>query len=531
MINANGYLVLVFLLCMGAGGCANTTHSQLNVQGLGEVGLPVESPGYVREKETSFHETSDWRHELKQDRDSLPASEAAQISAADGVLKLNDIVIAVETTYPLLESALLERQVADGKQLSAWGEFDLGLKAYTISAPEGFYQTYRNGVALNQPLFGGGYAFSGYKIGDGNFQPWYGERETNEGGEFSAGFGIPLLKDKLIDKRREALFKAELERSAVDPFVQAQILEFVRVASQSYWSWVAAGQALRAQRQLLTLARVRTSQIEQRVDAGDLARITRINNEQLIASRETKVIEAERKLQQAAIKLSLFLRDERGTPMVPAESLLPITFPEAIAPAANEMQAMIDRAINVRPEFVELNLRAEQINVELAQGQNMLLPKLDAQLLASKDVGGQASSKGDKTPFELEVGLYGELPLQRREARGKINSAQGKLAQLQVKRRFLADKITAQVQDVYSALQTAEERSRLAQNNVNLAQETLELGREQFQAGDIDLVELNIYEQAVTDAQFQLIAAQADFFIALAEYHAALALDPLMSVE
>ncbi len=74
---------------------------------------------------------------------------------------------------------------------------------------------------------------------------------------------------------------------------------------------------------------------------------------------------------------------------------------------------------------MELGLIAEQVRVELAQAENMLLPKLDAGLRAAKDVGAAASPKGDKTPFQLEVGLYGELPLQRREANGKIEVARG----------------------------------------------------------------------------------------------------------
>ena len=48
-----------------------------------------------------------------------------------------------------------------------------------------------------------------------------------------------------------------------------------------------------------------------------------------------------------------------------------------------------------------------------------------------------------------------------------------------------------------------------------------------FNAGDIDLIALNIYEQEVTDAELVLIAAEADFFISQADYRAALAEDPL----
>ena len=43
---------------------------------------------------------------------------------------------------------------------------------------------------------------------------------------------------------------------------------------------------------------------------------------------------------------------------------------------------------------------------------------------------------------------------------------------------------------------------------------------------DIDVIVLNIREQAVADARLSLIAAQADFFTAEADLQAALGIDP-----
>lgn len=442
---------------------------------------------------------------------------------APTTLRLNDVLTSVQTSYPLLQTAILEAQVASGKQLSTLGAFDLEIKAFGISTPQGYYQNYRQGIGVNQPLLGGGYLYSGYKNGDGDFQPWYKERETNEGGEFAAGFGVPLLKNRNIDKRREALYTAALQRESVDPFIQGQLLEFNRLASREYWDWVVAGLNVQTQQQLLGLAQSRVEIVEARVAAGDLAPIARINNEQLIASRETKVIEAQRKFQKAAIKLSLYLRDPAGEPRVTTVEQLPSGFPTADQAALPGLDEAIVQALETRPEFRELDLLIQQVQVELSQASNMMLPKLDAQLLASKDVGAAASPKGDKTPFELEVGLYGELPFQRREARGKAVSARGKLSQIQTKREFLANKVTAELQDAYSALDAASQRIARARKNFDLAQQTQTLGRAQFDAGDLDLIDLNIYEQSATDAELQWIVAQGDFFKALADYQAAMA--------
>ncbi len=57
---------------------------------------------------------------------------------------------------------------------------------------------------------------TGYRIGDGDFAPWYGERETNEGGEFAVGAALPFWKDRVIDKRRAEIFKAQIKQQMAD---------------------------------------------------------------------------------------------------------------------------------------------------------------------------------------------------------------------------------------------------------------------------------------------------------------------------
>ena len=102
-------------------------------------------------------------------------------------------------------------------------------------------------------------------------------------------------------------------------------------------------------------------------------------------------------------------------------------------------------------------------------------------------------------------------------------AANAKLRQLCAKREFIVNKVTVAVQDAHSALQAAEMRIERAELNANLAEQSLQLARDRFNAGDIDLIVLNIYEKAVTDAQLVLIEAESDYFKAVADYRAALA--------
>ncbi len=144
-----------------------------------------------------------------------PATEANPPPARK--IYLADVLTSLDEFYPLLVAVSQERGIAAGELLAAEGSFDTKLMGATISQPQGFYQNYRNSLGLEQPTWNGGKVTAGYRIGDGDFAPWYGERETNEGGEFAAGAMVPFWKDRVIDKRRAELFKANIKTRLAEP--------------------------------------------------------------------------------------------------------------------------------------------------------------------------------------------------------------------------------------------------------------------------------------------------------------------------
>ena len=201
---------------------------------------------------------------------------------------------------------------------------------------------------------------------------------------------------------------------------------------------------------------------------------------------------------------------------------LPGGFPDANRINPDAVEADIERSLAARPEIRELDVQREQVNVELCRAKNEILPTVDAFATASQDVGGPSSSKRDKSPFELEVGVLAEVPLQRRKALGRVQAAEAKLAQIAAKRRFVVDKIRTQVQDAVSALNRAYQSIERSEENFELSQESVDLGQASFAEGDIDIIELNIRETALAEAALLLIDARFTYFAALADYRASL---------
>ena len=444
--------------------------------------------------------------------------------ASGQTLLLDEVLISVSNCYPLLEIAVAELAEAEGKTLAAWGSFDTVLSGYAINKSLGFYENYRHGGKISRPLWSGSEVYGGYRVGRGVFEPWYQERQTNEGGEFKAGVKHPFLKGRAIDGRRAAVQSATLERQRLGPDIAARVIGMQRAASQAYWKWVASGLATQTQRRLLELAEQRNESLVRQVKEGDLPKITEVDNGRFMAKRQVKLIETRRKVQEAAIKLSLFMRDSNCDPWVATDDMLPGDFPAATPLAPDTVESEISHALAQRPELRELDFQRRQVEVELCYAQNQTLPKLDAFAEAGQDVGEPTSAKRDKSELEVEIGLIAEVPLQRRLACGKIKAARAKLAQIAAKRSFAEDKIRSQVLDVVSALNNAYERIEQARENLRLTEQSLRLGRLRFDEGDIDIIALNIYETSLAEAELLVIDAELSYFNALADYRAALAI-------
>jgi len=451
----------------------------------------------------------------------LPAPEP---SSPSNPISVTDVAESIHSTFPLLEAAYQENQIAAGKQLAAWGGFDTKLKGASENGPVGFYETYRHRAGLSQPIYRGGEVFGGYRIGRGEFQPWYLERQTNEGGEFKAGVSVPLLRNRRIDARRAELWRATYDRQRAEPEIRAQLILFVRDGSIAYWQWIAAGRKYEIGKQALELAERRNAGLKREVDEGETDPPVLQDNLRAIAQRQAKLIDLQRKLQQAAIKLSLFLRSPDGMPLVPEESSIG-DFPQPSEISDSQVDGDVVVALSQRPELAVLDALARRVDVDLAEARNDMLPTVDAQIVGSQDVGAPTSSKRDKSPFELEAGVFVELPVQRRKARGKMLAARAKLTQLAAKRRFTEDKIKAEIQAAYAALTAAFNRLVQARESKRLAIYMAEVEQTKFEKGGEDLLSVVLREQQAIEAAQAEVDALLEYHSAKADYNAAMARD------
>lgn len=452
---------------------------------------------------------------------------ATPLAVVEQTLSLADVVASLYGSFPEIQRARQQPMIAGGELLSSYGAYDTKFLAESLSEPTGFYENYRNGLALARQTWWGGYVGAGYRIGRGDFQPWYKERETNDAGEFKVAFSQPLLQGRAIDAQRVAVFQASLAQQAADPLIQQTILDVARSGAFAYWDWVATGRFLVAQRELLDLAEQRGEQYDVGFKAGKFAEIDVVLNQQLIAERQAKVLETDQKFRDTSYKLSLYLRDDNGRPLVPSENWLPKDFPLIQPQPLDNLQNDLAAALTRRPEPRMLQLEIQQVQLDRQLAQNEMLPRFDFVSEASQDMGPPATSSNDKGDFELVIGFSSEVPIQRRKARGKIQSTSGKIVQVSEKLRLAQDKIAVEIQSAANALRNTEQIVKQNETALKAARDTLNRYRFAFESGKIDLIYLNLLETKLNEIEIKLAEARRNWFAALASMQFALGLDPL----
>ena len=450
------------------------------------------------------------------DLEELPLPAQAQIPT------ISSLAYSVRVHFPVIRQAVAARTVASGEVLSAWGAFDHKLEGYSNSQPLDFYENYWHRLGVKRDTFWGGQVFAGYRAGRGVFEPWYLERETNDGGEFKAGFIVPLARDRNIDINRAELWRSQLERRRVEPEIRTILIGSIRDATIAYWQWVAAAANYRVAENVLQLGLDRKGFLQRQVDEGEKARIELVDNERIIVSRAAKLTDARRKLEQSAVKLSLFLRDEFGMPVLLPVEAATVTFPEALDPNAWGEQAETSFAQANRPELDELQVARRQLAVLLRQAYNETRPEIDAGLLLGQDVGAPSSIKRDKSEFEVEATMMLSVPLERRKALGKARQLRGKIAKIRAKTQFVSDKIAVEAQVAHAALTAAAERVEQTTEGFELAEEMQAAEERLYESGQSNLLNLNLRELQAAEAALAKVGALFDYHIAMADYAASL---------
>ena len=361
--------------------------------------------------------------------------------------------------------------------------------------------------------------FGGWRRGVGDYPVYEGKSQTTNSGEARIGVNLPLWRNREIDRRRASLQQAEFGQLIAGHEYEQALIEATRMASYRYWDWVLAGQRLMVAKHLLLIAEQRDKGIRERVAAGDIPEFEALDNQRAIIERQERVVAAQRMLEQSAIQLSLYWRDDQGQPQLPKDEQLPEQFPDPDSIKTLSVAEAMQASLNQRPEPKRLALQTKQTQTELELQQNQRAPAVDITVSAANDIG---NSKEKLNRNELYVGLNIDIPLQQRTATGRAQVAAANVRRLNLDRQLQDDRIATEVKDVFSALSALQKRLSLSAEQLNAAEQLAEGEKTRFDLGESTLLFVNLREIAKGDAALQYAEATASLFRSYADYQAVL---------
>jgi outer membrane protein TolC len=439
-------------------------------------------------------------------------------------LTLADVLRSVLLSYPLLQAIERERGIAAGKLTTAMGAFDTKVNMAGQSLAPGTYENYRSDFGVSQQFMQGGIsAFGGFRTGFGDFPTYNLGQKTADAGEWRGGLNIPLARDRDIDRARATRAQAALDVSLAEPMIERSRLDYMKSAARTYWNWLGSGERYAATERLLDLATERDRQLVMKVERGIVANIERVDNQQNIALRNGLIVQADRAMQQASIELSLYHRNEGGQPLLATRPRMR-PLPTPVEPTIAVYEESLSRAFAARPEFARLSLQREKLLVERKLAYNQTLPGVDGQITGNQDAGFGKSPLSGPNGLDRQVlmaGLVFQMPIQRRDAFGKMQTLDAQVSQINRQLSYAEDNVRAEVQDAFSLLERAFEFHEQAKHRLELARLVALAEREQLRLGRSDVLRVTLREQAKFEADVAEIAARQEFWRAESDLRAA----------
>lgn len=417
-------------------------------------------------------------------------------------LTIDKVLQSVSHYYPKIKIARLEIIKAQGAHLSALGKFDPSLDATTRSQPLGGYINNYGDTQISVPTFYNGVKlFAGYRNGNGNWPIYYQNYLTNSGGEYRAGLSLPLLRDRLVDKERTNLLTTAESIEMKKHDSEAIKIKIYQETIKAYWQWVEAGLQLKTFRRLLKLAQKRQVAIEQQANQGDLAQLAITENMQQVVQREQLLNQGTMILEQAAINLSLYYRDERGNPKIPSEKSLPS---HLWMHSRQLLQGFPQLAHHPALKKLQNYLKIIRLKRDLAK--NELLPNLDATASTFKQYG--SGGYPALIPEAAFIGVSFKFPVLQREAKGKLIRTQSELEQIRTEKKFMYEQLKNELSNLYIGIRRIDQQVVFLKKEYHLALRVQQGETKKFYEGDSTLFLVNQREQLTTQVQLNWINAQ-----------------------
>ncbi len=444
-----------------------------------------------------------------------PTTDAYTDAWRDSTLSYDEYLSLVKANHPVAIIANLEVEMAERDLQRSRGGFDPALYGnYSTKQFKnvGYYEDLNAGIVV--PTWMGLSFQAGYQSTGGDFlNP---EKVTPGAGLINAGVTAELGAGLLMDSRRAALRQAQigLEQGQVERTLLLNQLYFE--ATNAYFNWALAEEALRIAENALELANNRYEFTTQSYKFGDLPAIDTVEAYTQVLNRLFRVREAQTKWVESVNVVNVFLWDDDYSAMEVPPGVRPDTLINSPL-ILDEMSLVIDGR---HPELYRLRNQREIVDIDRRLAAEFLRPRV---MLKYNFLSENAWNNpeldwfGDSRLFvdNYDFGARVTMPLFVREARGRVGMTKVRMQMIDQDYFNLEASLNASLNSALVEMRNLRDQVNFFETNVSYLGRLLDGERQLFQNGESSLFLINARETQLVDGEnvfFQLLAKERILF-------------------
>jgi outer membrane protein len=333
--------------------------------------------------------------------------------------------------------------------------------------------------------------------------------------DFGIGTSVPVFQGFYITNN---IARLDLDlQASIEDLAKAKSDISVNIAS-TYLSILFAKDLVRVSEDQLGVTNLQIKQINEKVEAGSLARGSLLEVQAQAAGEELSVVNAKNQLQLAKLTLTqlleLPLKDEFDVE-VPT---LPEITAEASIVTSNEVYKA---ALLIRPEIKGADLRYQSSEFQLKMAKSALYPTISFYANIYDSYNNKYTDvKGDNIAFSDQlrnnqrkgIGAQMNIPIFSRFA-NKIQIDNARLQVLNTQLQFESTKklLRADIETAQTTAIAALNRFNSNQKAVSSMKEAFRYSEEKFSVGLVNAVDYNTAKTKLAKAESDLIQAKYEF--------------------
>jgi outer membrane protein TolC len=448
---------------------------------------------------------------------------------------------------------------ATARELRAQGSYDVGLRAEASErhhldpnvtlfsgAPLGDLTPsntdFNSSLSVNRLFKSGGSATASASVGRDATNSFF----TLFAPSYLTSIGIqarqPLMRNRETDSARTQLRITALGRQKSTADLQQQVQNVVAAVEQAFWTLVAARRQQDVFRDAVSLAEQQQADTQARINARTVAPLDIAQPIAEVERRRGEYFAAREQVARAENTLKLLITDDPADPIW-SQTLEPSDAVDVVPQDIDVRRALADAMAN-RPELVSLGADLSSAEAQTLLAKQALKPQVDIvggylmRGLAGTHNPQTVAFPGVITPFpdelagalgtsysalfqqkflDASIGVSVEVPIGRRTAHGDLGVAQATERQTSLQILRMRQRITVDVLDAATALETAVSRVQAARSGLEAANTQLTAEQVRFTAGTSTNFVVLRRQNDLEEAQLTEIAAATQYRRALTE--------------